>query len=218
MTLSRRRFSRRTAILGAGAGAAALTLAFLIPVEPSTAAPQVDKPAPDFSATDSYGNTVKLSDYKGKTVVLEWTNHQCPFVRKHYSSGNMQAHQKAAAEEGVVWLSIVSSAPGKQGYVTPEQANELTKDRDAAPTKVLLDPKGAIGHLYNARTTPELFVIDATGTLRYMGAIDDTPTADPADLRTAHSYVTPALTAVMSDGKVDPAVTRPYGCSVKYGS
>ena len=212
------KLSRRKTILGTGAAAAALALAFLIPIEQGDAAPRVGQPAPDFAATDSYGNTVHLSDFKGKTVVLEWTNHQCPFVRKHYSSGNMQAHQKAATAEGVVWLSIISSAPGMQGYVTAEQANELTKERDAAPTRVLLDPKGAIGHLYNARTTPEMFVVDTTGTLRYMGAIDDTPTADTADLKTARSYVTPALAAVMSDGNVDPAVTRPYGCSVKYGS
>jgi len=212
------KLSRRKTILGTGAAAAALALAFLIPVEQGDAAPRIGQSAPDFSATDTYGNTVRLSDFKGKTVVLEWTNHQCPFVRKHYSSGNMQAHQKAATGEGVVWLSIISSAPGMQGYVTAEQANELTRERDAAPSKVLLDPKGAIGHLYNARTTPEIFVVDSTGTLRYMGAIDDTPTASTADLKTAHSYVTPALAAVMSDGKVDPAVTRPYGCSVKYGS
>ncbi|HKJ74417.1 MAG TPA: thioredoxin family protein [Alphaproteobacteria bacterium] len=212
------KLSRRQTILGTGAAAAALTLAFLLPVEPGEAVPRIGQKAPDFAATDSYGNTVHLSDFKGKTVVLEWTNHQCPFVRKHYSTGNMQAHQKAATSEGVVWLSIISSAPGKQGYVTAEQANELTREREAAPTRVLLDPKGTIGHLYDARTTPDMYVIDAKGTLRYMGAIDDTPTANPDDLKTAQSYVTPAITAVLSGGKVDPAVTRPYGCSVKYGS
>jgi peroxiredoxin len=211
------KLTRRQTMTGAGA-AAALALAFMLPIESGQAVPRVGQAAPDFTATDTYGNTVHLSDFKGKTVVLEWTNHQCPFVRKHYGSGNMQAHQKAARAEGVVWLSIISSAPGKQGYVTAEQANQLTKQRGADPSKVLLDPKGTIGHLYDARTTPDMYVIDAKGVLRYMGAIDDTPTADPADLETAHSYVTPAITAVMSGGTVDPAVTRPYGCSVKYGS
>lgn len=182
------------------------------------ALPSVGSPAPEFTATTTDGDQISLSDYAGKLVVLEWTNKDCPFVRKHYSSGNMQAHQKAATAEGVVWLSIISSAPGTQGYVTAEQANELTVERDAAPTKVLLDPKGTVGHLYDARTTPGMYVIDAKGKLRYMGAIDDTPTASVADLKTAHSYVTPAVTAVLEGGAVDPAVTRPYGCSVKYGS
>ena len=213
------KLTRRQTVLGTGTiAAAAVALAVMIPVEQGNAAPRVGEPAPDFAATDTYGNTVHLSDYKGKTVVLEWTNHQCPFVRKHYSSGNMQAHQKAATAEGVVWLSIISSAPGTQGYVTAEQANELTTERDASPTKVLLDPKGTVGHLYDARTTPGMYVIDAKGMLRYMGAIDDTPTASVADLKTARSYVTPALAAVLEGGTVDPAVTRPYGCSVKYGS
>ena len=211
------KLTRRQTMIGAGA-AAAFALAFMLPIESGQAVPRVGQAAPDFTATDTYGNTVHLSDFKGKTVVLEWTNHQCPFVRKHYGSGNMQAHQKAARAEGVVWLSIISSAPGMQGYVTAEQANELTKERGADPSKVILDPKGTIGHLYDARTTPDMYVIDAKGVLRYMGAIDDTPTADPADLETAHSYVTPAITAVLSGGTVDPAVTRPYGCSVKYGS
>jgi peroxiredoxin len=213
------KLTRRQTIFGTGTiAAAALVLAFLVPPVPGQAVPRVGQAAPDFTAVDTNGNTVHLSDYKGRTVVLEWTNHQCPFVRKHYGSGNMQAHQKAARKEGVVWLSIISSAPGTQGYVTAEQANELTKERGADPSAVILDPKGTIGHLYDARTTPDMYVIDAKGVLRYMGAIDDTPSADPADLQTAHSYVTPAITAVLNGGNVDPAVTRPYGCSVKYGS
>lgn len=177
---------------------------------------RVGSPAPDFTATDSNGNTVKLSDYKGKVVVLEWTNHDCPFVRKHYNSNNMQELQTEATSQDVAWLSIISSAPGKQGYVEAEKANELTASRNASPTAVLLDPEGSVGRLYSARTTPHLFVIDREGTLQYMGAIDDTPTADKADVETATNYVQPAIASVLSGEAVATAVTQPYGCSVKY--
>ncbi|MGI9423443.1 MAG: redoxin family protein [Hyphomicrobiaceae bacterium] len=173
--------------------------------------------APDFSAVDTNGTTQSLSSLKGKTVVLEWTNHLCPYSVKHYRSGNMQKLQKAAAADGVVWISIVSSAPGRQGYVTAAQANKLTKRRKANPGAVILDPKGTIGRLYSARTTPHMFVIDAAGKTAYMGAIDSRPSANPADVKGARNYVSDALAALKSGKPVKTTVTRAYGCSVKYG-
>jgi len=178
--------------------------------------PRVGQPAPDFVGTDSYGKTVALKELRGRTVVLEWSNHQCPFVGKHYRSGNMQALQKEAVGQGVVWLTILSSAPGKQGSVTAAEANELTRSRGAAPTAVILDPTGTIGHAYDARTTPHMFVIDKTGTVVYMGGIDDKPTTDLADIAPAKNYVRLALAAVAAGKPVAEPVTRPYGCSVKY--
>ncbi len=180
------------------------------------AAPEVGKPAPEFSAVDSNGKTVKLSDFHGKTVVLEWTNDGCPYVKKHYGSGNMQSLQKDAAAKGIVWLTIVSSAPGKQGYVDGAGANGLTKSRGAAPAAVLLDPDGAVGHLYDARTTPHMFIADAAGTLVYMGGIDDKATTEVADIQGARNYVRAALDEIAAGKPVAEAVTRPYGCSVKY--
>jgi AhpC/TSA family len=182
------------------------------------AAPQVGKPAPEFSAVDSNGKTVKLSDFRGKIVVLEWTNDGCPYVKKHYGSGNMQSLQRDAAAKGAVWLSIISSAPGMQGYVDGAAANALTKSRSAAPTAVLLDPEGAIGHLYEARTTPHMFIVNKDGTLAYMGGIDDKPTSNPDDIKGAKNYVRAALEDVAAGKPAGEAVTRPYGCSVKYAS
>jgi peroxiredoxin len=178
--------------------------------------PRVGKPAPDFAGIDSDGKTVTLKELRGRTVVLEWSNHQCPFVAKHYRSGNMQALQKEAAGQGVVWLTMVSSAPGMQGSVTAAEANELTRSRGAAPSAVVLDPTGTIGRAYDARTTPHMFVIDASGTVVYMGGIDDKPTTDVADIATAKNYVRLALAAVAAGRPVQEPVTRPYGCSVKY--
>lgn len=180
------------------------------------AAPEVGKPAPDFSAADSRGQSHKLADYRGKTVVLEWTNHDCPYVRKHYGSGNMQALQKEATGQGVVWLSVISSAAGKQGNVGGAEADQLTRDRKAAPSAVLLDPSGSVGRLYGAKTTPHMYVIDAKGTLVYMGGIDDRATTDPADVPGAKNYVRAALADLKAGRPVAEAVTRPYGCSVKY--
>jgi peroxiredoxin len=180
------------------------------------AAPEIGKPAPDFSVVDSNGKTAKLSDYRGKTVVLEWTNDECPYVVKHYSTGNMQALQKDATAKGVVWLSIISSAPGEQGYVTGEKANKLTKSRGAAPTSVLLDPDGKTGKLYDAKTTPHMYVVDAQGMLVYMGGIDDKATTAAADVKAAKNYVRAALDAIAAGKPVPTAITRPYGCSVKY--
>lgn len=179
---------------------------------------RVGAAAPAFTATDSNGKTHNLGDFKGKTVVLEWTNDQCPFVRKHYGSNNMQKLQQEATDKGVVWLSVISSAPGQQGHINGPQANELTKSRNASPTAVLLDPDGEIGRLFAARTTPHMFVIDAQGVLQYAGAIDDKPTSNPADVATANNYVRSALDSVLAGQPVQVATSQPYGCSVKYGS
>lgn len=180
------------------------------------AAPEVGAPAPAFSASDSQGRLHRLADYRGRTVVLEWTNHDCPYVRKHYGGGNMQALQREAAGQGVVWLSVISSAPGKQGHVSGAQADQLTRVRNAAPAAVLLDPYGSMGRLYGAKTTPHLYVIDGKGTLAYMGGVDDRATADAADIAQAKNFVRAALADLKAGRPVAEAVTRPYGCAVKY--
>ena len=177
---------------------------------------QVGQPAPEFTATDSNGRAVALTAYRGKTVVLEWTNHDCPYMRKHYGSGNMQALQADAAGQGVVWLTVISSKPGQQGYVAGLEANQLTDSRKAKPAAVLLDPDGRVGRLYGATATPNMFVIRPDGVLAYMGAIDDRPSSNPADVPKATNYVRTALVAVAAGQTAKPAVTRPYGCSVKY--
>ena len=174
------------------------------------------EPAPDFAGVDTQGKTQRLSDYKGKIVVLEWTNHDCPYVRKHYNSGNMQDQQREAAAQGVVWLSVISSAPGKQGLVSAAEADELSQSRKAQPHAVILDPEGNIGRAYGAKTTPHMYVIDATGRLVYMGGIDDIATADADDIPGATQYVRQALQELNAGDSVSTPVTRPYGCSVKY--
>jgi Redoxin len=165
---------------------------------------------------DAAGRTRALSEFAGKTVVLEWTNNDCPFVKKHYETGNMQALQREATGQDVVWLTIISSAPGKQGHVTGARALELTASRNAAPSAVLLDASGDVGRLYGARTTPHMYVISADRRLVYQGAIDDRPSADKATVPGARNYVREALAAVRA-GRA-PAVTAaaPYGCSIKY--
>ncbi len=180
------------------------------------AAPEVGKPAPDFTLKDETGTERSLADYKGKTVVLEWFNYGCPFVVKHYGSKTMQELQKAATDDGVVWLSIVSSAPGKQGYLSSEDAAAKKTELGMASTALLLDPDGKVGRLYNAKTTPEMFIVDAEGNVAYMGAIDDKPTPSPASLEGATSYVKNALAAIKDGKPVEPATTKSYGCSVKY--
>jgi peroxiredoxin len=177
---------------------------------------KVGQAAPDFTLADSFSNTHSLNGYQGKTIVLEWTNHDCPYVRKHYDSGNMQSLQKFAADNNVVWLSVISSAPGKQGHVTAEQSNHLTSSRQAAPSAVLFDSDGQVGRLYGARTTPHMFIINATGTLVYMGGIDSIQSANPADISSAKPFVKLALNEVLSGKPVTTPITRPYGCSVKY--
>jgi peroxiredoxin len=180
------------------------------------AKPEVGKPAPDFTGTDSKGKSVRLSDLRGKTVVLEWTNHECPYVRKHYGAGNMQKLQADAAKDGVVWLSVISSASGSEGHVSQAEADKLTASRNAIPAHVLIDEKSKIARAYDARTTPHMFVVDAEGKLVFMGGIDDKPSSNTADIPTATNYVRLALDAVKAGRPVETPVTRPYGCSIKY--
>lgn len=179
---------------------------------------EVGKAAPDFSLVSTTGKKVSLSQFKGKLVVLEWLNHGCPFVKKHYRSMNMQALQKKYTAKGVVWLSVVSSAPGRQGFFEDGKANEMTKSMKASPTAVLKDPSGRVGKLYKAMTTPHMYVIDKKGTLRYAGAIDSIRSANPEDVKKAVNYVSKALGELMAGKEVSTPKTRPYGCSVKYAS
>ena len=174
--------------------------------------------APDFKGVDSNGKTHTLAEYRGKYVVLEWANKGCPFEQKHYNSGNMERLQREWTGKGVVWLSVLSSAPGEQGNVTPAEENDYLRTMKAAPTAAILDPSGTIGRLYSAKTTPDMFVIDPQGKIVYEGAIDDQPTPDPASLKDAKNYVSAALEAAMAGRPVAVPVTRSYGCSVKYGN
>jgi len=174
--------------------------------------------APEFKGVDSNGVTHSLSGYRGKFVVLEWANRGCPYEQKHYLSGNMESLQKQWTAKGVVWLSILSDGPAQQGYVTPAEENDYLKTMHASPTAALLDPTGAIGRLYQARTTPHIFVIDPTGKIVYQGAIDDQPTPDPASLEGADNYLNDALNASLAGKPVAVAATRPYGCAVHYGN
>lgn len=185
-------------------------------VTPPAGAPAIGAPAPAFTAIDTHGVTRDLAAYRGRWVVLEWFNHECPFTRKQYDSGNMQRLQREYTAKGVVWLSIQSSAPGRFGYMTDAQANRLTTEKHAAPTAVIRDTAGVIGHLYGARNTPQLFVIDPHGVLVYAGAIDDLPTTDTADVRTAHNYLQAALDEGMSGRPITTPLTQPYGCVVQY--
>ena len=180
--------------------AAAVSIVFVATL--SAHAAQIGSPAPDFHGTDSNGKTQSLDEYRGKFVVLEWHNHDCPYTVKHYESGNMQSLQKQWTAKGVVWLTVISSAPGQQGYVDAPQENAYLKKMDAKPTAAILDPKGAIGHLYDAKTTPNMYVID--------------PTTEVSDIQLSKNYVSAALTEAMTGQAVQTAVTRPYGCSVKY--
>ncbi|ABC30290.1 Thiol-disulfide isomerase and thioredoxins [Hahella chejuensis KCTC 2396] len=193
----------------------ALTLAASVWTQ---AAPKIDVQAPGFSAIDSNGEVVNLSDYKGKYVVLEWTNHECPYVGKHYGSGNMQGLQSKYRAEDVVWLTIISSAPGTQGYVKADEANALTASRNAKPTHVVLDPDGAVGKMYDAKTTPHMYIIDPEGVLRYAGAIDSIRSANKADIAKAVNYLDKGMQSLFEGMPVDPKATPPYGCTVKYES
>ena len=175
-------------------------------------------PAPDFTLADTHGAEHTLSEYRGEWVVLEWLNYDCPFVRKHYNSGNMQRLQEHYTDLGVVWLSIVSSAPGQQGHFPNDEMNARTASHSGKQTAVLMDPTGQVGRAYGARTTPHMFVINPQGEVVYNGAIDDRPSADPASLDGATNYVVRALTEATGGQEVATARTQPYGCSVKYGS
>jgi peroxiredoxin len=182
----------------------------------SALAVRVGDPAPEFTSVDSNGKSQRLSDYKGKYVVLEWHNQGCPYTKKHYESGNMQRLQKEWTAKGVIWFTVISSAPGTQGFVTPSQENDYVKQIGAAPTAVLMDPGGSLGHLYAAKTTPHMYIIDPSGTLIYNGAIDDHPTSDQADIKSSKNYVSAALSEALAGKPVTDSATRPYGCSVKY--
>jgi peroxiredoxin len=179
-------------------------------------AAQVGVAAPDFSGTDSNGQVQTLAKDRGKFVVLEWHNQGCPYTRKHYESGNMEALQREWTAKGVVWLTVISSAPGRQGYVSAADENAYLKKMQADPTAVILDSNGQLGKLYGAKTTPHMFIIDPSGKLIYSGAIDDHPTSDPDDIKDSRNYVNQALTEAMAGKPVSEPVTRPYGCSVKY--
>jgi len=189
---------------------------FLLVGRSAVRAARIGERAPDFTATDSYGRVHKLSDYQDKFVVLEWTNRGCPYTQKHYNSGNMQRLQREWTSRGVIWLTVISSAPGKQGYVKADDENAYVKKANATPTAVLLDPTGVLGHLYDAKTTPHMFIIDPKGILIYNGAIDDRPTTDLTDVNGARNYLSQALDEAMSGKPVSIPTTRPYGCSVKY--
>lgn len=202
----------RSAVLSASAFSLALAVSLT-----AMAAPVIGEKAPDFSVVDTQGNTHQLSDFEGQVVVLEWTNHDCPFVRKHYSAGNMQDQQRMARDEhDVVWLTVISSAPGTQGHVSAQQADELTASRNAEPAAVILDEDGTMGRAYDARVTPHMYIIDATSTLVYMGGIDSNPSADPNDIPGATQYVVEALNQMAAGGPITEPITRPYGCTVKY--
>jgi peroxiredoxin len=193
----------------------ALLAAALLPLA-GKAQVRVGDAAPEFTAIDSRGQTDSLSQFRGKYVVLEWHNQGCPYTKKHYVSGNMQALQKEWTAKGVVWFTVLSSARGQQGYVSAFEENEYISKMHAVPTAALLDSDAKIARLYSAKTTPQMIVIDPAGKVIYDGAIDDRPTDDPADVKGANNYVTDALTAALAGKPVNPAYTRPYGCSVKY--
>ena len=191
---------------------------FLVAATSTFASATVGQPAPTFSLVDGSGAAHALSDYKGKIVVLEWNNPECPFVKKHYSSGNIPKQQADAIAQGVVWLTINSSAPGKQGHLDGAGAKAFDAQYHAAPTAYLLDADGKVGHLYGAKTTPHIFIIDEKGMLRYNGGIDSIPSVDKDDLAKATQYVPQVIGEIKTGKAVSVSTSEPYGCSVKYGS
>jgi peroxiredoxin len=201
-------------------GAFIVVLALLMPFTGRAAAqmsdPVIGAAAPEFTLPDTYGNNHTLSDYQGKWVVLEWLNYGCPFVQKHYNGQNMQALQTKYRDQGVVWLSVVSSAEGQQGYYEPGEMNEMNEQHGNNADAVLLDPEGDVGMAYGAKTTPQMYVINPEGILLYNGAIDDKPSANPSTLEGANNYLVQAMTEAMSGQAVSQPTTQPYGCSVKY--
>jgi peroxiredoxin len=203
--------------LSGGAGLLALLEAGASGAEAGALA-RLGAAAPPFTLPDSNGKTVSLADFKGKTVVLEWSNHECPYVRKHYGGNNMQALQKKWTAQGIIWLTLISSHPGAQGFVHGLEANKLTEERGAAPTAVLLDPNGDVGRSYGAQVTPHMYVITGEGTLVYMGGIDDKPNTRLQDLKTANNFVDAALSELLAGKAVSIKTSRPYGCTIKYGS
>ncbi|NNU16914.1 redoxin domain-containing protein [Parvularcula sp. ZS-1/3] len=180
------------------------------------AAPIPGQAAPTFTEVSAQNGEISLEQFEGKTVVLEWTNDGCPFVKKHYNANNMQQLQKRAAAEEIVWIQVISSAPGKQGHADAARATHLNEDRGAKPAYVLLDEDGSMGRAYAAKTTPHMFVIDGEGMVRYNGAIDTIPSSNPDDIPNAQNYVSAALSQMKDGGEVVTKVSKPYGCSVKY--
>lgn len=208
--MSKLNVPRRSVMIGGAALALSPAAAF------ASSGPDIGKPAPQFTAVDSNGKTWSLADLKGKIVVLETTNHDCPYVRKHYTSNNMQDQQREAAAKGVVWLTVASSATGEQGHVTAQQANDLTRSRNAAPAAVLLDPESKVARAYGATVTPHMYIIDAKGILVYKGGIDSIPSSNVADIPKATQYVRVALGQVQAGQQVADSSTRAYGCTLKY--
>ncbi|WP_020481323.1 redoxin domain-containing protein [Methylomonas sp. MK1] len=196
-------------------GLMTVSLMLLMPA-PAKAEPVVGQPAPAFSAAAAEGGTLSLAALRGKTVILEWTNADCPFVQKHYQSGNIPNLQKQAQSQNIVWLQVISSAPGKQGFVDAATAKKLNQERKASPANTLFDPDGAVGKLYGATNTPQLFIIDPNGVLLYKGGIDSIASADQADIATAENYISSALKELAAGKAISKAVTKPYGCTVKY--
>lgn len=197
--------------------AAAFMLIAAVAINSQAAAKaEVGQAAPDFTLTDANGKTHSLSDFKGKYVVLEWVNFGCPFVKKHYGSGNMQKLQAAYTKKDVVWLSICSSAPGKQGFYNGEELTNAISDHDVKASAYLIDADGKVGQMYEAKTTPNMYIINPKGQLVYAGAIDDTPSVDPADIPNSTNYIAAALDAAMNGKEIAVKATQPYGCSVKY--
>jgi peroxiredoxin len=192
------------------------TAAAILLSAPAMATAVVGQPAPAFTATDSQGRTQSLASLKGKPVVIEWTNPDCPFVQKFYAGGDMQKLQAEARKQGAVWLTVNSGAPGKQGSMTAAEANAKMKAQGSSPNAYIPDPSGEIGRAFGARTTPHMFVIDQKGTVVFAGGIDDQPTADPADIGKARNHVTAALADLAAGKPVEVASSRPYGCSIKY--
>ena len=197
-----------------------ISILLIIFLEFSYANIQTGEHVPDFNLLNSYGEEVKLSEFRGQAVILEWTNHGCPFVAKHYKTQNMQNTQGEAKKGNVVWLTIISSAPGTQGFVSNLEANELTRSRNALPSHVLLDPKGLVGRSYGAKTTPHMYLIDQSGVLKYQGAIDDAGGRGFMfkNLSEAKNYILLALDELRKGKKITDSITKPYGCSVKYSS
>jgi peroxiredoxin len=205
-------------------GFACGTLAALIAVALAATAPELNaqndpeigQAAPAFTLTDTHGKAHSLADYQGKWVILEWLNYDCPYVGKHYNSGNMQALQSEYSDKGVIWLAVVSSAPGKQGHYGPDEMNRRSEETGSKAAAVLLDPDGDVGRMYGAKTTPQMYVIDPAGTLLYNGAIDDKPSSRPSSLEGAHNYLVAAMEEAMAGKPVSTPTSKPYGCSVKY--
>jgi hypothetical protein len=210
--------SRRTMLMAGGAlvAIAAGASIAIFGGDEAVASVETGAAAPAFSVQDASGATRTLAEFRGRTVILEWTNHGCPYVRKHYDAGNMQALQRDATADGIVWLQVISSAPGEQGYLDGAGAQARVRTDNASPSATLLDPTGVMGRAYGARNTPQMFIISPEGVVLYQGAIDDRASARPSTLEGANNYVRAALADIEAGRAVQMPETTPYGCSVKY--